>query len=306
MAQQKRSLVLSDLAASWTEDFSEQQQAAFATCPEAARYSDEEVEDFLMVAFTYDSHGQDHRTDLGKPLRKVGISHPAELAYDGYRLGRFIFRRWGDPAFRELIIGRVMHLPVRSWAGIMRGKFSDAMDMVVQYRFAGGLAALRLAGLGDMIPAVKAAFSPEQQAQYAAVLLYGKLKLHQFITEPEPARTPTRWEQQKLLRRLHLRQVQMRSLKRSLHHLARERKALTNRLRALGEEVPELRHLAGLVAAVGAESQAAESRHAEAMAAQARQYEAAIGTLQARVEAVRANYAEALALRDSLLGTQRR
>ncbi|HYF94810.1 MAG TPA: hypothetical protein VD969_21560 [Symbiobacteriaceae bacterium] len=306
MARRKRYLVLSDLASSKTADFAERQQADFADCPAAARYSDEEAEDFLLVAMTYDFGVPGKRPDLGKPLRKVGISYPPDLTYDSYRMGRHIFRRWGDQQFRKLIIGRVMHVNAGSWGGVLRRKLTAVMEMVEHYLLAAGVAALRLAGLDDLIPAVKSAFSPEQQAHYAAVLLYGKLTLHRFITEPEPARAPSRWEQRKLLRRLRLRQVQMRSLRRSLYHLRRERKALLSRLRALSEEAPEVRLLAEQLEAVEAERQAAESRHAEAAAAQRLQYEAAIAALRTQVEAVRADHAQALALRDRLLGATRR
>lgn len=304
MARHTRYLVQSDLHVSWTEEFAARQQADFAACPEAASYSDEEAEEFLMVAQSYDNTIRENRTDVGKGLRQAGISHPPELTYDPYRLGRHIFRRWGSPVFRELVIQRVIRLNVRSMTGLMRRRFTDVMAMVEDMHLAGGLAGLRVAGLGDMIGQVKAAFTPRQRAQYAAILLYGKLRMHQFITEPEPARAPTRWELQKLLRRLHLRQVQMRSLRRSLHHLRQDRKELVSRLRALNEDVPELRHLAELLESVEGDRAAAERLHAEALAEQTRQHEADMAAVRRRIEAVRAGHAATLALRDHLLGAR--
>lgn len=305
MSRLKRYLVLSDLADSWTEEFAERQRAAFAACPEAHGYSDEEAEDFLATATALDVVDRSDRYDLGKPLRKAGIAYPPELAYDAYRLGRHLLHRWGDAAFRETLMHRVLQPDAQAFARLRRD-VNRALAVVSQNRLASGLAALRWSGLADMIPAVKAAFTPKQQTQYAAQLLYGKLRLHEFLTTPEPARAPSRWEQQKMLRRLHLRQVQMRSLGRSLHHLRRERKALLNHLRSLSGEVPELRPLAEQLEAVRAEQAAVESRHAEALAAQTQLHEAAVLALQAEIHAARAGYAEALAMRDRLLGAPRR
>lgn len=298
MVKGRRSLVRTELGVSWTEEFAEQQQAAFSACPEAHRFSDEEAEDFLLTALTCDFADEG---DVGKALRKHGIAYPPELAYDTYRLGRHIFRRWADHQLRDLILNRVVGFSARECAAIIRRRMDAVMELVKDYFYAGGMAGLRRLGVGDMVGPAKAALSAEQMRQYQATLLYAKLKLHQFTTETEPARAPTRWEQQKLLRRLHLRQVQMHSLKRSLRRLRTERKALVGRLRHLQTEIPELRTLAEELEAVNTQRRALETSHAELLAQQQREHAAAIELLQTQLAAKRAGYARALALREHLL-----
>lgn len=300
MAKQRRYLVLSGLADAGFEEFAAQQRQAIAACPEAAAISDDEAEEFLMAAAGFDWL---EVSELGAYIRRLGLSHPPELLYDPYRLGRYFFRRWGDPAVRAKIGSPKIRLHPDWVTGFRRrNNVKELVRLVVDMALSPGIAALRRSGLEDFVPKVIEALSPSQKEKFETQMLYAKVRMHQLLNEPEPARMPTRWEQARLKRRLRLHEVQIHSLGRSLRTLRGERRALVNRIRAVGrQDEPDLRRLAGVMEAVQAERQAAEESHATALAEQSQRFEAALAELRAQAEAVRGSYAAALALRDCLL-----
>ncbi|MDF2628300.1 MAG: hypothetical protein K0R39_2131 [Symbiobacteriaceae bacterium] len=300
MAKRRRYLVLTDLADAGFAENAERFRQALAACPEAAAYSDEESEAFLMVAAAFDWMEE---VELGGLIRSIGISHPPELMYDAYRLSRYFFRRWGDQALREKLSKEIVSLHPAAVAKFRRRDgVSHAREMVQNLALAPGLAILRRSKLDDLAAAVLEGFTPWQQAKYEAQLIYGKVRMHQLMTEPEPARTPTRWEQAKVKRRLSLHDVQIHTLGRSLRSLRGERKALLNRIRAVQrQDEPELLRLAAQMEAVHQEREATEARHAEALAEQARQFEGALAALRTQAAVTGDGYQRALALRNRLL-----
>jgi hypothetical protein len=300
MARKRRYLVLSGLADAGFEEFAEQQRQALAACPEAAAISDDEAEEFLVAAAGFDWL---EVSDLGAYIRRLGLSHPPELLYDPYRLSRYFFRRWGDPAVREKIKTPKIGLHPDWVARVrQRGNVAELRRAVLNMAIGPGIAAMRRSGLEDFIPKVIEALQPFERAKFDAQILYAKVRMHQLMHEPEPAWMPTQWEQARVRRRIRLHDVQIGSLGRSQRALRGERKALVNRIRAAGrQDQPELGRLAGQLEAVQAERQAAEERHATALTEQSQQFEAALAELKRQAEAMRRSYAAALDLRDRLV-----
>lgn len=301
MARKRRYLVLSGLAEAGFEEFADQQRQALAACPEAAAISDDEAEEFLMSAAGFDWM---EVSELGAYIRRLGLSHPPELIYDPYRLSRYFFRRWGDPAVREKISTPKIRLHPDWVTGLrQRNSTEELLRIVVDMSIGPGIAMMRRSDMEDFVPRVIEALTPFQKAKFDVQILYAKVRLHQLMNEPEPALLPSRWEQAKLKRRLRLREVQIHSLSRSLRMLHGERKALLGRIRAgQVQDEPELRRLAGQMEALQAERLAAEERHAEALAEQSRHFEAALADLKAQAEAMCRSFATALDQRDRLLG----
>lgn len=305
MAGPRRYLYLPDFARSRDSDFAAAQEEAFAACPAAAAYSDHEVEDFLSAAFYLD-HGD--RMEITDSLRRARIAIPPELTFDEYRLTRYLFRRWRDPGVSEAFLQRGIQLDWGRLAQLRRrGQTAELVTLADFHGVPVALATLRRYGMGHLIPVLLEAISPEEKARHRALMLHGRLLLHRCLTEPEPPRRPSRWEQQKLTRRLQLREVQLRAMRRSRHRLRRERKQLIGRLRSAGQnEQPELAGLAKELAALQAQRVAARRRHETAAAQQTARCQSTISRLQAELAATRQDHARTLAERAQWLPLPRR
>lgn len=244
MPRVKRSLVQRDMARIMDEDdFLPRVEAALADCPEAAQITDDEAEDFFLVSQYLEGVSLD---SIRLSMRKAGIPVPTEISFDEYRLGRHIFRRWGDPKVKEAMITRGLQLENRALARLFRRRDPEHVRKLLEDLPTAALFAIfRRYGSAELIELARQQFDEGEQARYRGVLKYLKVLLYRFMTEPEPPRRPTRWDRAKLARRLNLREVQMRAMRKSVHHLRRERKALISRLRETSQqEQPELQSLA--------------------------------------------------------------
>ncbi|MFZ5817307.1 MAG: hypothetical protein ACOY93_18750 [Bacillota bacterium] len=225
------------------ERFAAEQEAAMAVCPEAARFTDHEVEAFWVAGLYLDMLNP---KGVARQIRKARISHPVEVAYDPYRLGRHLFRRWEDPAVRQAFLDRAVEVETASLARLAREE--DLADLRPTLRFWGGPALLyflRKFRLEQVVERLLESYTPEEAVRHQALMRYGRLQLHRFLTESEAVRTPSSWEREKLARRLRLREVQLRTMRRSLHKVSQEHRELQARLRQLARsEHPELRPLA--------------------------------------------------------------
>jgi hypothetical protein len=291
MVRPRRYLYLPDLDNSRDPAFAAAQEDRFAACPEAAGYSDHEVEDFLCAAFYLD---YSDRLDIVKSLQKIRMPIPPEIIFDEYRLTRFLFRRWREVA--EAFLQGGMQL---DWGRLAQLRRRCRIDELVASADVQGapvvLCGMRRFGMNHFIPAFMAALTPAENARHRTLMLSGRLLLHRCLTEPEPPRTPSPWERQKLNRRLRLREVQLRAMRHSQRRLSRERRELLDRLRSAGQkEQPELAALAAELAAIRAQRTAARQRHEAAMAEQAASGQRTLSRLQASLAGARVDYAGSL------------
>ncbi|MDB4896305.1 MAG: hypothetical protein JWN15_2567 [Firmicutes bacterium] len=305
MVRGRRYLVLREIAASVAAEFAADQERRYAACPEAAQYPDEEAEDFLQAAHYMDY--VDHKQIVSN-LQAARISFPIELTYDEYRLGRYILRRWRDPILRQAFLQRALTLDFR---GIRKLRGPEGVTALLPsvdwYGAPQVISALRHHGLGDTVPAVMAALSPAQASRYRALLLFGKVLMHEFITQPEPPRQPSPWEQQKLARRIRLRDVQLHAMTRSSHALRRERQSLLRRVRAARrQQHPELDGLASELAKLRAAHTEAARLHAAALAEQACVHREAADRLHAELAAALHDYQRTLTVRTAWSAAERR
>lgn len=300
MAKRRRYLVTDALTACEEDDFLAAQEAAIAACPEAASMTDEEAEDFWVAARYLDCI---EPQAVAHSLQRARIPYPPDLTFDGYRLGRYLFRRWSDPKVRQAFLERGISIEFRGLARVHRTR--EVSSLIPVSEFWGSPAALHLFrrhGMADLILAFMDNFTEAGIAQHRALLLFGKLTLHRFLTEPEPARTPSPWEQRKLARRLQLRDVQLRSMRGSLRKLGRERKLLLDRVRQLSRvDQRELDAPAAELAQLRTQRAELERLHAAALAEQAARHREALTRLRAEVAAMEQDYAETLAVRQTWL-----
>jgi hypothetical protein len=305
MPSRRRYLIGMELRASMGEEYQTVQAERFAQCPEAAQYPDEETEDFMAVAQYIDSVSE---KDLVESLRRAHIAFPPDLAFDKYRLARHVLRRWQDSTLRDALLERGVGLDFQELAKMKRkGKMQAYLTFADRYGPPAALSIMRHYGMAEMIPALMSAFSPEQDGRHRALLQRGKLLLHSCLTEPEPPRRPSRWEQQKLARRIHLREVQLVSMKRNLLKLRHERKELLNRLAEAGRrEQPELQALAVELEQIRTATRQAQRQHQARLAEQAQPYNDEITRLQGELAATLQGYTEMMTTRAAWLLMQRR
>lgn len=305
MVRGRRYLVLRELDESMAEGFAATQARRFVVCPEAAQFTDEEAEGFLHAMQYMDS--VDHK-QIVTNLRSARISFPIELVFDEYRLGRHILRRWGDAALRQAFLQRALTLDFRVIRKLKGAQGVKVLLPAIERHTAPAIfSMLRHHGLSDVIPAVLAVLSPAHTARYRALLLLAKVLMHRYMTQPEPARQPSRWEQQKVARRIRLRDVQLHAMRRSVHSLRRERKALLRRvLAANAQQHPELDALAFELERLRAEAAEATRQHAHAMAQQAQAHREAVKRVQAELAAAQRDYRVTLAARTAWISSEGR
>lgn len=276
-------------------------EALLSACPEAARFTQEEAEDFLLVSIYLDSSGAEAARRL---LQKARITVPTEIAFDEYRLGRHLFRRWGDPEVRGAVLTRgTMEADEALLSSIIRRRNGYEINRLIQQATSPAFFALmRQYGAPDLNVLVWDLFSEHEQAVHRNLVSMGKVVMHRYMTEPEPPRRPTRWDQEKLARRLHLRDVQMRAMRKSVHHLRRQRKELMIALRERSQqERPELQTLALQLAALRAARAEAERAGAAASAEQAQRHQATLLRMTTELERLRQDLAAGLAERQMWL-----
>jgi hypothetical protein len=296
MGRGRRYLVARAIAASVGEEFATEQERLYAECPEAAQYTDEQAEDFLHAAQYMDTFS---RSSILANLRSARISFPVELTYDVYRLGRHVLGKWHDAALRTAFLHHAWYFtkPVMRRLKASEGVHA-LMPSVELHGTPAVISTLRHNNFADVIPEVVAALSPAQATRYRALLQFAKRRMHEFITQPEPGRQPSRWEQQKMARRIRLRDVQLRSMQRSVHSLHQERRELFSRLReSKRQQHPELDALATELARLRAGWAEAARQHAAALAQQARAHREAVAHLSATLAAELEDYHSTLAVR---------
>lgn len=282
------------------ERFAAEQEAALAACPEATRFEDEEVEAFWAAALYLDMLDPN---EVARQIQRARISYPAEVAFDAYRLGRHLFRRWSDPAIREAFLQRGVELEAGPLARL--GRDRDLVGLRPTLNFWGGpglIYCLRRYRLDNLISPLLESYTPEEALRHQALMHYGRLQLHRFLTESEPARTPSPWERRKLARRLRLREVQMRAMRRSLHKVRQEHRDLQARLRELARtEHPELRPLVDEWAGLRKQLQEVERQHRTELAALMERHQEAQARLRAEFALAQEAYRKTLGLRRSWL-----
>lgn len=273
--------------------FAAAQEAAFSGCPEAARFADHEVEAFWAAALYLDMLEPEH---VAKRLQKARIPYPVELAFDEYRLGRYLFRRWGDPAVREAFLARSIEMGMRSWASL--GRDPGLASLRPTLNAWGGPALLyflRLYRQDRLVAPLLESYTPEEEARHRALMQYGRLQLHRFLTEAEPARSPSPWEQRKLAKRIRLREVQVSNMRRSIRKIGQERRALQARLRELARtEHPELRPLADEWNSLRKELQELERQQRAELAALTAQHQEALAEQRRALALEQQTYEEIL------------
>lgn len=296
MGRFRRFLVRRAVYDSYEDDFPAAQEAALTACPEAARFTDEDAEAFWAVALYLDT--ADH-TAITKSLKRAKIPYPPELAFDEYRLSCYLFRRWSDPGVRHAFLDLGLTLDYSRLARFRRTRdLAGFRPNMEAWGTPASLYVLRRSGMVDMIPPLLDTFSPQEAARHKALIQFGKLALHRFLTELEPARVPTPWEQQKLVRRIRLREVQLRSLRGSLRKLRQERTSLQSRLQEIGRiDQPQLNALASEWGQLRSQLAEAEQRHVVALEEQESRYRKEVARLQAELAATEKDYSDTLAVR---------
>ena len=295
MAKSRMSLVYRGISHSVRPEWQAEQTERFAACPEAARFTDEEAEEFLFTAHVLD--GLEH-SELCKWFRKAGVVIPTALMYDHYRIGRHLLHRWADPVLRQSLLAHIPSDDEILRRAMRRRKVSEWLAQVDKYGPVTVCAWFRLRGAAELLPLIKAAWSPVHEASYQALLRFAKLTLHRFLAEPEPAPRPTRWDMEKVTSRMHVREVQFRAMRKSVHALHGERKALLSRLReATRQENTELHALAAQLEQVRAERAALEGQHAQAKAELLGRLQAEIASLKTQLLRNQDDYARAVAAR---------
>jgi hypothetical protein len=276
-------------------------EARLAACPEAASITREEAEDFLMVSIYLDSGEAVHARRL---LQKAHITVPTEIASDAYRLGRHLFRRWGDPEVRAAVLARgAMQADEAFLLGIARRRNRHEIERLIQQAASPVFfAAMRQYEAPDLIEPTWDWLSDEEKADHRTLVAMAKVVMHRYMTEPEPPLRPTRWDQEKLARRLHLRDVQMRAMRKSVHHLRRQRKELMTALRERSQQArPELQALALQLAELRTARAEAERAALAAQTEQAQRHQVTLLPMITELERLRQDLAAALAERQSWL-----
>lgn len=284
-------------------EFAAEQEAAILACPEADRFEDHEVEAFWAAALYLDMLEPER---VAKRLQKARIAYPPELAFDEYRLGRYLFRRWSDPVVREAFLDRGIELEMRSWVNM--GREPGLADLRPTLNYWGGPALIHFLRRyrQRLIAPLFESYTPEEEARHRALMQFGRLQLHRFLTEAEPARTPSAWERRKLAKRIHLREVQVSSMRRSIRKIGQERRALQARLRELARtEHPELRLLADEWASLRQQLQELEREQQAELAALTAQHQEALAQRRRALSLEQAAHQEVLRLRRRWLSTAR-
>jgi len=275
----------------------------YEACPEAHGYTEEEVEDFLAAAQYLDMC---QTKDVVLSLRRARITYPLDLAFDHDRLCRHILRRWADPALRQQFLRDAIEVNYGVFGKLKKAPDSALMQLIIkQITPAVARSVFRRVGLHEALEQLREVLTPEQVTLNEELMMIGRLKMHQCLAEPEPPRSQSRWEQQKLMKRIKLRDVQLHAMSRSLHRLRRQRTALLARLRKAGRtNQPELDALAGKLEEVRQQRAAAEERHAAALADQRQRFEEAAAALRQQIAQARIESDAVVAMRSAWLPKQ--
>jgi hypothetical protein len=272
-----------------------------ARYPEAPQYTEEEIADFAFSALAIE-HGR-YRDDLGDLVRAAGIRIPRHVSSDLYQTGRFVLRRWRDPAMRRIIMYiRAVNRKVPYFRSALQG---DVQPLADDYEHFGPwplvqVAVLHDLGRADLVPAFNAALNAERRAYFQANLAYGRYLMLKYCHGlPGHEKQPTASEQRQIIQRIHKRELQLQTMRRNLYTLSQERKSLTARLRETdhASRAELTRLLAELVRLQQALAEA-EREHAVALAARTEAYQNRLATLEAALAPIQQDFTAALAERN--------
>lgn len=275
-------------------EWEEALNTSLAACPAAAAYSEDEVLEFLSAAFYLD-----HLADRAvlEWLKENRLSYPAAFTFDPYRLSRHVLYCWANPEVRLALEYQIRFLDASTVTRIRRKRLpADLYGLVCRCSSPAAVWILQLYGLTDLVPDLLATLSPEEREAHRLWLQYGRLVMHQCLTEPPQPRS-SQWDRQKLLRQIGLRDVQLRSMQKSIHRLRRERKSLLDRIRRAGAAVPpELGALAAELTQLRQARAEAEAAHRLELAALASRFDQELARVRAELAATAAETRDALAL----------
>lgn len=293
MALRRRRLIVRPRHLS-NEEWEEAEARRLASCPKAAAYDEDEVLEF-MGAVWYLDHVRER--DLIDVLKESRIPFPPAFTFDTYRLSRYLLHHWHKPEIREALHYQVRFVDTSAITRIRRTRVREELVRLVKnYTTPMATSMLRFNGLGELVPEMLKAIPAEWLSGHRALLHCGRLLMHQCLTEPPQPRT-TQWDRQKVLRRINHRDLQLQSMRKSLYRLRRERKALLDRIRRAGVNVPpELGQLAAELQNLRRERAEVEARHARALADLHALFDRQVAEARAELTRVARECAEALSL----------
>lgn len=293
MALPRRRLIVRPRLLS-NEEWEEAEAKHLAACPEAASYEEAEVLEFLGAVWYLDHVNERDMVDW---LKENRIPFPPAFTFDTYRLSRYLLHQWHKAEIRKALHYQLRFLDSAAIARIRRTRRSEELLRLVQnYTSPLATSMLRLNGLADLVPEMMEAMPPEWLSGHRALLHCGRRLMHICLTEPPQPRS-TQWDRQKLLRRIHHRDLQLQSMRKSLYRLRRERKELLERIRMAGADVPpELGRLAADLQNLRRERSEAEARHARALADLHARFDLQVAQAKADLTEVARECTEALGL----------
>lgn len=289
------------------EEYATRQEQLLAACPEATQFTDEEAEDFLAATVYFDVI--DYRT-IVEGLRRGRIPVPVRTASNPYLVGRHVLSQWQKPDLRQTFFRNAESLAVdfSLLAKLRRRReIGELLHIAGRHLSPALFSVFRRHGLSDVIPVIVAAFSPDLIVRHRALLLHGKVLMHRLLNEPEPERRPSRRKRFNLTRRLRLREVQLHSMRRSVHVLSRERDHLLDLVSsAMGQENPEWEALMAEAKQVRHDLAEAERRYSATMQEEDQKYQPEIAALRAELASLQQDFADTLAQRSAWLSLSRR
>ncbi len=285
---------------SQTSAFLEVERGESAACPEAARITDEEAQAFFLAARQMDFIDRDVITER---FRKAGLRYPPEFHFSEYRLARFLFHQWENPEVREAFFRHVLQVEESPHLRIAEVVDPTVLHDTAEYWGPPAFChLLRVKGRPDLVQPLLDSLGPKLRTQNEGMLLHAKRMLYRFLTDAGPAQVRSRWEQQKVNRLIRLREVQLRSMRRSLRKVKQEHREVQARLRELARsEHPELRQLAAEWAELRTQERAAEQEQKERLAELNRRQQGELSDLRAKQRRILQDYQAVLALRQGWL-----
>lgn len=293
MALRRRRLIVRPRLLS-NEEWEEAEAKRLAACPEAAAYDETEVLKFLGAVWYLDHVNERDMVDW---LKESRIPFPPAFTFDAYRLSRYLLHQWHKAEIRAAFDYQLRFMDSAAIARIRRTRGREDLLRLVQiYTSPLATSMLRLNGLADLVPEMMEVMPPEWLSGHRALLHCGRRLMHTCLTEPPQPRS-TQWDRQKLLRRIHHRDLQLQSMRKSLYRLRRERKTLLDRIRRAGAHVPpELGQLAADLQNLRQERSEAEARHARTLADLHAHFDLQVAQARADLDKVARECTEALSL----------
>lgn len=280
------------------KEFEQIGQALLDSCPEAGRFSDEETEEFFILAHMLDEH---NLKDLRRKLPRAGLSIPPRLQVDQYRLARYVIRSsWQNPDLRPRLLNALVRIHVRNVNELRNSP--DMKPFRSLFHGQGPLGALwllRHEGMANRMPELFAALTDEEHAWYRGQRLNVRYMLHRILTDADLANARiTVREQRQIVRRIRRQETHLRNLRCSLYRLSDERKALVAAVRGVEREAEaELVRLGGQLEQLRLALAELEHTHAHLLAERAARHAVEGAYLQAQCDEELADQAAALTCR---------